>query len=182
MHIRFGEDGEIIIAGATHQGYLGMPQQEHQVVYSGDLGFIDEDGFLYITSRKKNIFITSFGRNVAPEWVERELVLSPYIEQAMVYGEAKPFNVAVIVPAANVTHTDIQEAINNVNRELPDYARIRDWCLAAEPFSIGNNEFTATGRLRRAEIYMHYHDAIESFYSNKPFNSGVQNELLRSVG
>ena len=181
ISIRLDGDGEILISGATYQGYLGFPQQHAGVVHSGDLGFIDEDGFLYITSRKKNIFITSFGRNVAPEWVERELVMAASIEQAMVYGEAKPFNVAIIVAAKNASPSEIQTAIDNVNRELPDYARIKEWQLAEAPFSVSNDELTSTGRLRRAEIHTHYQEAIEAFYQPHPFTPGVQNEVLRTI-
>ena len=182
VRIRFSDDGEILINGATYQGYLGKEQHIPPFVHSGDLGFVDEDGYLYLTSRKKNIFITSFGRNVAPEWVERELVLAPCVDQAMVYGEAKPFNVAVIVAPATTSRTEIQEAISNLNRELPDYARIKDWCLADAPFTISNDQLTATGRLRRAHIYAHYHDAIEAFYQSEQLAAGVQHEFLRSVG
>ncbi|MDP2762013.1 MAG: AMP-binding protein [Sideroxyarcus sp.] len=106
--VRFAEDGEILVAGATLLGYTGeTPVQQGEFWPTGDIGHLDEQGFLHLTGRKKNIFITSFGRNVSPEWVERELTLHPAIAQAAVFGEARPWNVAVIVPRGNTP-----EAVN----------------------------------------------------------------------
>ena len=102
--VKFAEDGEILVAGATLLGYTGdAPLQPDACSATrfwptGDTGHLDAQGFLHLTGRKKNIFITSFGRNVSPEWVERELTLHPAIAQAAVFGEARPWNVAVIVP------------------------------------------------------------------------------------
>ncbi|MDP1634727.1 MAG: AMP-binding protein [Gallionellaceae bacterium] len=97
--VKFAGDGEILVAGATLLGYTGdAPLQPGAFWPTGDIGHLDAQGFLHLTGRKKNIFITSFGRNVSPEWVERELTLHPAIAQAAVFGEARPWNVAVIVP------------------------------------------------------------------------------------
>ena len=100
--VKFAEDGEILVRGATLLGYTGeTPLQPGEFWPTGDIGHLDGQGFLHLTGRKKNIFITSFGRNVSPEWVERELTLHPAIAQAAVFGEARPWNVAVIVPRGN---------------------------------------------------------------------------------
>jgi len=105
--VKFAEDGEILVAGATLLGYTGdAPLQPGECSSTkfwptGDIGHLDGQGFLYLTGRKKNIFITSFGRNVSPEWVESELTLHPAIAQAAVFGEARPWNVAVIVLRGN---------------------------------------------------------------------------------
>src|SRR3989338_3036856 len=94
--VKFAEDGEILVAGATLLGYTGdAPLQPGECSSTkfwptGDIGHLDGQGFLYLTGRKKNIFITSFGRNVSPEWVESELTLHPAIAQAAVFGEARP--------------------------------------------------------------------------------------------
>ncbi|MEK9826188.1 MAG: AMP-binding protein, partial [Methylotenera sp.] len=96
IQVRFTDDQEIVIYGNAYLGYVGQAQPPENFVNTGDIGDLDDEGYLVISGRKKNIFITSFGRNVAPEWVERELKISPFIAQAALYGEAKPWNVAVI--------------------------------------------------------------------------------------
>ena len=162
--IRFAEDGEILVAGATLLGYTGdAPLQPGQFWPSGDIGYLDDDGFLYLTGRKKNIFITSFGRNVAPEWVERELTLHPAIAQAAVFGEARPWNVAVIVPRGSAPGA-INQAIAEANSMLPDYARVECWLPAQAPFLPQNGQLTANGRLKREAIWQAYRTSIERLY------------------
>lgn len=94
VHIEFGADGEILVGGIRWLGYLGgevAAGRNSAAIATGDLGYLDSDGYLHLTGRKKNIFVTSFGRNVAPEWVERELVAQAPILQAAIFGEARPF-------------------------------------------------------------------------------------------
>ena len=110
------------------------------------------------------MFITSFGRNVAPEWVERELALSPAIAQAAVFGEARPWNVAIISPARNALSEDIDLAIVEVNRMLPDYAGVSGWLFADAPFTPQNSQLTANGRLRREVIWKNYQSIINALY------------------
>jgi len=161
VRIRIAGDGEILVSGNGFRGYVGEPPHDgEQAVATGDIGHLDEDGFLHVTGRKKNVFVTSFGRNVSPEWVERELCLHPAIAQAAVFGEAAPFNVAVIVARG----PGVQAAIDAVNRDLPDYARVREWIAASAPFSPANDQGTANGRLRRPQIRAAYAAAIEQRY------------------
>lgn len=168
--VKFAEDGEILVAGATLLGYTGdAPLQPGKFWPTGDTGHLDEDGFLHLTGRKKNIFITSFGRNVSPEWVERELTLHPAIAQAAVFGEARPWNVAVIVPRGNspeIIHA-INQAIVEANSVLPDYARVKYWLPAQAPFLPQNGQLTANGRLKRAAIWQLYQTSIEQLYKEK---------------
>ena len=164
--VKFAKDGEILVAGATLLGYTGgEPVQAGEYWPTGDIGFLDNDGFLHLTGRKKNIFITSFGRNVSPEWVERELTLHPAIAQAAVFGEARPWNVAVIVPRGNAPETAINQAIDEANLVLPDYAQVKCWLPAEGPFLPQNGQLTANGRLKREAIWMQYQTAIEKLYS-----------------
>lgn len=162
----FAEDGEILLENPGFLGYLGEepPQRPWP---TGDLGYLDTEGFLHLAGRKKSMFITSFGRNVAPEWVERELTLHLAIAQAAVFGEARPFNVAIIVTRPGFSHEDIETAIKLANRSLPDYACISSWVAAAEPFSLDNGQLTANGRLRREVIAIAYSDIIKRFYEEK---------------
>jgi long-chain acyl-CoA synthetase len=169
-HVRlaFAEDGEILAAGALMLGYTGNTACAFRDGYwpTGDLGFLDENGYLHITGRKKNIFITSFGRNVAPEWVERELTLHPLIAQAAVFGEARPWNAAVIVPSSMQPETfaSIDAAIGEANLRLPDYARIYRWIPAQAPFLPGNGQLTPNGRLRRDAIFAIYRAQLDRLY------------------
>ena len=162
--LRIADDGEILVKGALFNGYLGAPAHPDAEWWAtGDEGYLDDDGYLFVTGRKKNIFITAFGRNVAPEWVEQELVLSPAIAQAFVYGEARPWNIAVLV-----THADevaVQAAIHEANNRLPDYAQIREWIRADAPFTVVNDQLTATGRLRHQQLLQNYGVRIEQRYT-----------------
>jgi len=137
-----------------------------QAAYAtGDMGHLDEAGFLYIEGRKKHIFITSFGRNVSPEWVEREFSIEPAIAQICVFGEAKPFNVAVIVVRDGFgVKKNIVNAVAKANLRLPDYAQVRHWVIAGEPFTIENGLWTGTGRARRSAIYASYQALLDALY------------------
>jgi long-subunit acyl-CoA synthetase (AMP-forming) len=110
------------------------------------------------------MFITSFGRNVAPEWVEGELASHPGIAQAAIFGEARPFNCAVIVPYPGTSDGAIEAALDKANRRLPDYAQVRAWITATEPFTPHNGMSTPNGRLRRTAILGKYASQVESLY------------------
>ncbi len=168
-HVRldFADDGEILVGGACFLGYLGETGGiSGGPWHTGDLGYLDEQGYLHITGRKKHIFITSLGRNVAPEWVERELVLQTAIRQAAVFGEGRPWCVAVVVTSQGSDERQVAAAIATVNRTLPDYARIGGWVAAEAPFLPANGQLTATGRLRRAVIRDIYEPALALLYGN----------------
>lgn len=166
VRIDFADDGEILIYGIRWNGYLGdrVLPQTCDFIATGDLGYLDADGFLFLSGRKKNIFITSFGRNVAPEWVEVNLVTQAGIAQAAIFGEARPFNSAVIVPQPGTSPTAIEAALDKANLQLPDYAQVRAWIPAMEPFTLGNGMSTANGRLRRTEIFGKYASRINALY------------------
>ncbi|GAB4347379.1 MAG: AMP-dependent synthetase/ligase [Gammaproteobacteria bacterium] len=161
--VRIAGDGEIFVSGALFDGYLHDPRPPGEEWPTGDLGHFDDEGYLHITGRKKNLFITAFGRNVAPEWVEAELTAQPAIAQAAVFGEAKPFNVAIIVPRLNAGET-ISEALANANRRLPDYAQVERCIIADEPFTPHNGLLTANGRPRREAISRRYGRDIAALY------------------
>ncbi len=161
--VRFAADGEILLDGAVFLGYLGHGAAVRPWP-SGDIGFLDAEGYLHITGRKKSVFITAFGRNVAPEWVERELTLHPAIAQAAVFGEGQAWNCAVIVARANASASSIAAAVDQINQLLPDYARIGKWLPALQAFTPSNGQLTSNGRLRRAEIFAAYADRIAALY------------------
>ena len=154
LTLALAEDGEILVHGAGVLGYLGSPHNPDEPWPTGDLGFA-VDGFVHINGRKKHQFITAFGRNVSPEWVEAELCSQPEIRQAFLYGEALPVNIAILVPAT--TDNDaVQRAVERVNDLLPTYAQVGRWVRAREPFSPHNGQLTINGRLRREQILTSY--------------------------
>jgi len=163
VQIRLAEDGEVLIAGAGMLGYLGDTDGIPEWWPSGDLGEFDANGYLYLYGRKKHQFVTSYGRNVNPEWVEAELTQRGRIGQAFVYGEAMAHNHALLWPARPET-TDLQiaDAVALANQALPDYARVHSWTRLEQPFTTGNGMATANGRPKRDAILAHYrHHFIE---------------------
>lgn len=154
-------DGEVLVRGPRMLGYLGEAGLADEWLPTGDLGHFD-DGFLVLHGRRKHQFVTAYGRNVNPEWVEAELVQQLPIAQAWLHGEALPANFAVLVPRRpDVPDAALADAVAAVNRELPDYARVHHWLRADEPFTPANGLATANGRLRRAALLETYRDVVE---------------------
>jgi len=122
-------DGELIVRGNSFLGYANQPDSWHpESVTTGDLGHMDAEGFIHIDGRAKAQLVTSFGRNVAPEWVESELLAGPLLEYAVVIGDARPYCVALLRPREpSTTDQCISAWIDQVNESLPDYARVREW-------------------------------------------------------
>lgn len=145
------KNGEICIKNPGFLGYIG--EKALDIFYTGDLGYFDKDGFLSIYGRKKNILITSYGRNISPEWVESLLLTQPCIAQAMVFGDARPYLSALIVPAT--ADSDIKGALAKVNAKLPDYAKIHDFQIVP-PFTMADGTLTGTGRPKREAILTLY--------------------------
>jgi long-subunit acyl-CoA synthetase (AMP-forming) len=164
--VRIADDGQIRVAGVTMHGYLGQPPRRADEEWAtGDLGEIDADGYVYVRGRLSNVFITSLGRNVAPEWVEREITQQPGIRHVMVHGEARPYAVALVsAPDAAVSDADIERGIVAANRRLPDYAQVRRWARAPEPFSFQGGLLTSNGRLRRGAILARHGALVASLY------------------
>lgn len=161
LRVSIADDGEILLHLRAVPEYLGERQSAaRKVLATGDLGYLDKDGFLYFTGRKSSVFSTPHGRNVAPEWVENELCMEPAIRQAAVFGHALPQITAIIVPAASAKPFDIETAIQRVNQRLPVYARVERTLLADTAFSIANGQLTGTGRPRRREIEQHYSEQL----------------------
>jgi long-subunit acyl-CoA synthetase (AMP-forming) len=164
VRITLADDGEGLIQGGGFTGYLGDPAISLSEWYAtGDLGKFTDDRALTILGRKRNVFITAYGRNVSPEWVEKEFTSHPEIQQIAVYGEARPFNSAVI--QSSLRDEALANVIAKINKTLPDYARVTHWLRADEPFSPINQLLTATGRNRREPIYDVYADRLASFYN-----------------
>ena len=157
IDLSIAADGEIILHNILFSGYLKQQQDSSQAFATGDIGHLDDDGYLYISGRKKNIFINSFGRNISPEWVESKILAKSEILQAVVFGEAMPFLTAVIV-TKNPALANVQ--IEELNKTLPEYAAIKSHIFAVEPFSVKNKQLTGSGKLRREAIFKQYQNQI----------------------
>lgn len=158
-------EGHIEVKGQLYAGYLGEPPRDADSwLDTGDLGQLDSDGFLSIAGRSKQLLISSFGRNISPEWLEAELQLCPAVGQVMVCGDAKPWLSALIVPRPAATAEALVAQLQAVNSTLPDYAQIRMALLLDEPFSSQNQQLTDNGRLRRQHILAQYQQPIEQLY------------------
>ena len=161
VEIRLAEDGEVLVKGPMLLGYLDQPDLHAPWWPTGDLGDVDEDGFLYLKGRKKHQFVTSYGRNVNPDWVEAELTQGGAIAQAFVYGEALPQNHALLWPhRADCTDAQLAAAVALANSGLPDYAQVHCWTRLEEPFTAANGLLTANGRPRRDAIVARYQSQL----------------------
>lgn len=158
--LRISGDGEIEVAGSLFAGYLGDTQAVPDWWPSGDLGTIDADGFLHVQGRRKNVLITSFGRNVSPEWVEGALQEAG-IAVAVVLGDDQPTLSAVLWPVhAQLPDAALQAAVDAANATLPDYARVHRWVRARHPFDAASGMATANGRPQRSAIFQAHADAL----------------------
>jgi long-subunit acyl-CoA synthetase (AMP-forming) len=171
VQLRVDLTGELWVKGAVYDGYTtaegGITSPEFDTegfLATGDLAYQDAHGYWYVSGRKKNMFITSFGRNVSPEWVESTLIHQAGVLQACVIGEARPFNVAVVVAHPQFSTEQVAQAIAQANLELPDYAQVGDVVFARQPFSPQNGQLTANGRLKRDAVAQAYAADIHAIY------------------
>ncbi|SEG47933.1 AMP-binding protein [Marinobacterium lutimaris] len=164
--VRLSADNELLIEGNLMLGYLGeAPQGDHFA--TGDLAQIDDAGFLSIRGRQRNVLISSFGRNLSPEWVESEWLAQPGVQQAVLFGEARPFNV-LLVHAPSLSDSTLEATRQRLNTQLPDYARVAGWCRIDTAMTAENGLYTANGRPRRDAIASRYADRIEALYQPAP--------------
>jgi long-subunit acyl-CoA synthetase (AMP-forming) len=160
--LRVAADGELEIAGSLFSGYLGDATPVPDWWPSGDLGRIDDDGFVHVLGRKKNVLITSYGRNVSPEWVETALQGQPAVLQAVVFGDGQPALSAVLWPARPAaSDATLQAAVDATNATLPDYARIGPWTRGRAAFDAATGLATANGRAQRAAVWQAHADALD---------------------
>jgi long-chain acyl-CoA synthetase len=163
------DDGEVVIGGNTFLGYVGDPKSwERKIVRTGDIGKLDPAGYLHLLGRKKNIMISSLGRNISPEWVESELLLHAEIGQCVVFGDARPYCTALIAAADQaITDSNLQRLIDTVNTQLPDYAQIRRWHRLARVLGPADGFYTENGRPRRAAIEKDFAPVIDALYVSR---------------
>jgi len=192
--VKIADDGEILTRGDhVMLGYLNKEEETKEVIdkdgwfYTGDIGFIDDEGYLTITDRKKNIIVTSGGKNIAPQPIENKLVTGKYIEQAVVIGDNRKFCSAVIVPDretatkwaqnANIDYDDfdklvnhpqftalIQNEIDMLTENYSSYERIQKIVMVSEPFSQESGELTPSLKVKRKVVEEKYTSQIDELY------------------
>jgi long-subunit acyl-CoA synthetase (AMP-forming) len=162
IELYIDDSNEIIIRNHNFTGYVGKNNTYDNDWRTGDTGYIDEDGFLFLTGRKRNIFITTMGRNVAPEWLEKELILQPSIIQAAVFGDCRQYPFVVVFSSLDSTEEQVIEQIRSVNAGLPDYAAIHQVIFSGEAFTVENGLLSGTGRNRRTHIYEKFKHQIDN--------------------
>lgn len=161
LNVTLSADGEILVGPRPFLGYAGGALNQG-VVATGDIGGQDADGFLSIAGRRGNTIINAYGRNIAPEWVESELLAQPEIRQAIVFGEAQPELGALIVPLMpDLDAATLARAVERANANLPAYARVARW-MVRPPLDPEAGELTGNGRPRRAAILANHRPFIEA--------------------
>jgi long-chain acyl-CoA synthetase len=195
FEVKIAGDGEVLIRSETvFQGYFKDPEATAAVLApdgwlrTGDIGQIDEDGFLSITDRKKDILVTAGGKNVAPQNLENELKTSKYVSQALVVGDRRPYVAALITldeieigkwasqkgidgDIASLSRDErvrelLQSVVDNANRERSRHEQVKRFVVLPRDFTMEHGEVTPTLKLRRRAVSEHFQGEIEELYSN----------------
>ncbi|OSQ30787.1 long-chain fatty acid--CoA ligase [Thalassospira sp. MCCC 1A03138] len=192
---KIADDGEILLRGESMmKGYWNLPEVTAATIidgwlHTGDIGKFDEEGSLVITDRKKDIIVNSGGDNISPQRIEGLLTLETEISQAMVYGDDKPYLVAVLWPDEDFLREfakenriednidllgeneefrkKIRTAVDHVNRRLSTIEKVRSFTFAESPFSIDNEMLTPSMKIRRHKIKAAYGQALDALYQRK---------------
>ena len=168
--VRLAADKEILVRSEMmFSGYYKAPEETAKVfsdgwLLTGDLGEFDEDGFLKIIGRKKELIVTSTGKKVSPALLENMLKEHHAISQAMVYGEGRSYLVALITLNAPETRETIQSVIDKVNRRVSSTEAIKRFTILERDFEIARDEITPTGKLKRDVITKEFRDVIDGLY------------------
>jgi long-chain acyl-CoA synthetase len=165
IDIKVDSGGHILVRGNTHLGYLGDESEQDEWLDTGDLGVLNPSGFLSVNGRSKNLLITSFGRNISPEWLESELVQSLGICQTVVFGDGEPQPMALIIVTDGRSSDELAGALRQLNQRLPDYARLAMVYIRRQPLSQSEGYITANGRPVRLHIQTHLPTLLAKAFS-----------------
>ncbi len=197
VEIRIADDGEILTRGPhVMKGYWDEPEATRQAIvdgwlHTGDVGHLDDDGFLTITDRKKDLIITSLGKNIAPAELEKLLVADPYIDQAVVYGDRRPFVSALIVPNLPLLEAKAREMgvglevdgemirsepirqfmaerVAQIMQAVSNPERVKAFLLLGRPLTMEAEELTATQKVRRRHVVGRFEREFEALYATAP--------------
>ncbi len=168
--VKIAEDGEILIKGENVMlGYWNLKEETEKVIkdgwlHTGDIGELDNNNYLKITDRKKDIIVSLGGDNISPSKVENILCLNENIKQSFVYGDKKNYLVALIVSEKGINKEQIKLIIENINKNLTLIEKIKKFILIYEEFTIENGMLTPTLKLKRKEIIKNYKQQLENLY------------------
>ena len=190
VEVRFAQDGELLVRGpSVFGGYWNRPEETAAALregwfHTGDIGRQDEDGFLYITDRKKDLIKTSGGKFIAPQPIEAKLKACPLVAEAVVLGDGRNYAVALLVPdwsvvAARGAACDDRQAacadaavqqwfqaeIDAVNATLARFETVKRFALLPEPFTVASGELTPTIKVRRRAVEARHRALIEALYA-----------------
>ncbi|HOQ61982.1 MAG TPA: AMP-binding protein, partial [Vicinamibacterales bacterium] len=197
VDVRIADDGEILVRGPNiMQGYYNRPGETADAIrggwlHTGDIGRLDADGYLTITDRKKDIIVTSGGKNIAPAPIEQRLTSSPLVAEAVLVGEARSYPAALIVPnfalleerlraqgAASGTKAQLVERpdvlalyadlLDAVNVDLAQFEKIKRFALLPRELSVEGGELTPTMKVRRKVVEQEWADVVERLYAHQP--------------
>jgi long-chain acyl-CoA synthetase len=193
VEVKIAEDGEILVKGGqVTQGYFKNPEATAEVFTedgwfcTGDIGILDDDGFLKITDRKKNILVTAGGKNVAPQPIESQISKSPFIAYAILIGDKRKFISALLVPDREILETtplpwmqgksidemiaapEMVELLNteleNQTREMARFEKVKKFVVVDREVTIENGFLTPKMELKRKHILKEYADKVEEMY------------------
>jgi long-chain acyl-CoA synthetase len=194
VDLKISPDGELLIkAPSVTPGYYKREEETRELftedgwMKTGDLVEMDEEGFLFFKGRKKNIIVTSFGKNIAPEPIEEEIKKDPLIDSVAIFGDERPYLVALItlnrqellefakrnnikgdvnaIIKNEAVRKYVKEVIDRVNEKRPSYERIHKFEIVPDEWTAETGELTPTLKVKRYEIYNKYKDIIEKLYS-----------------
>ena len=191
VELRIADDGEILARGPNVMlGYYGKPEATAEVIKggwfcTGDIGRLDDDGYLMITDRKKELLVTAGGKNVAPQPIEQRLKQHPLVADAMLVGDGRPFISVLILPdwaalaatvpdsgtadrAALVQRADVRarfdEVVSEVNADLPHFEQIRRFAALPTELSVEAGELTPTLKIKRRVVAEKWRETIDGLY------------------
>ena len=194
VEVRIADDGEILVRGpSVFHAYWNKPQETRDAFIddwfkTGDIGRIDEDGFLYVTDRKKDLLKTSGGKFIAPQPIESSFKHHPWVAEAVVIGDKRKFPAVLIIPnfpalenyartegltfsscqeliATPQVHAQYAEIVGSVNKDLARFERLKKFRLVSEELSPANGTLTASMKIRRRAIEERFKREIEEMYS-----------------
>jgi long-chain acyl-CoA synthetase len=195
VEVKLADDGELCVRGpSVMKGYWNLPDKTAEVFdadgyfHTGDIAEIDDDGFIRITDRKKDIIVTAGGKNVAPQPIENELKRSPLIDNAVLIGDRRPFIIALISPneeelekwaaAEGLAGATVEELSRNpklqaeiakvvevTNADLARYEQIKKFEVLPLMLSIEAGHLTPTMKVKRRVVEKDYAELIEGLYA-----------------
>jgi long-chain acyl-CoA synthetase len=194
LEVRIAEDGEILVRGSSVMvGYFNRPRETAEALrcgwfHTGDIGVLDSEGYLQVTDRKKDLIVTSSGKNVAPQPIENRLKLIPYFDNVVLIGDRRHFISALIVPnlealttyakANNIEFSNTAELlrskaihdlamreIESRTADLAKFERIRKIAFIEHPLTVDSGELTPTLKVRRSIVEAKFRERIEELYA-----------------